>query len=460
VAVDYLLEPYRVGIDSVRVLGRLVNMQFVRGEAGRYYLHQVDRDYALSRVSQGEPEDRTTEPPPFTRYALRHRAAEYFKETRKPREAWKTLDDLAPQLAEFEVRIAGEEYDAAASVLLEIDFDYLLLWGHARLVAELHERLEGRLTDRELMPSSRIGLGTCYSSLGDYRRAIDHYEKSLAIAREIGDRQGEGTALGNLGTCYSSLGDYRRAIDHYEKSLAIAREIGDRQGEGYALGNLGNCYYSLGDYPRAIDHYQQSLAIAREIGDRQGEGYALTGLGDIYRDTGGLVRACEYFQEAGKIADATGNRQNQHEAHFGLALTHLYAGDLGAAREAIDRARQYDYPENTAAAWTTTGIIQLRQGGPVAASKAFACGLAEADGLLERCGQNFSALDIKGLALCGLALCEDEGHLPAAEGTFRAARKITQAKGVVARVLSQFDALALPDTDGILSPARKAAEGQ
>jgi hypothetical protein len=155
-----------------------------------------------------------------------------------------------------------------------------------------------------------------------------------------------------------------------------------------------------------------------------------------------------------------GNRQNQHEARFGLALARLYAGDLRAARETIDRARQYDYAVNTAAVWTATGIIRLRQGEPVAASKAFACGLAEADRLLERCGQNFSALDIKGLARCGLALCEDEGHLTAAEEAFRAARKITQAKGVAARVLSTFDALALADMDGILSPARKAAEGQ
>jgi hypothetical protein len=32
VAVDYLLQPYRIGIDSSKTLGRLVNMQFVRGE--------------------------------------------------------------------------------------------------------------------------------------------------------------------------------------------------------------------------------------------------------------------------------------------------------------------------------------------------------------------------------------------------------------------------------------------
>ena len=57
---------------------------------------------------EGQPDDREAEPPPITRYALRHRAAEYFRESRKPRESWKTLEDLAPQLAEFDLRLAGE----------------------------------------------------------------------------------------------------------------------------------------------------------------------------------------------------------------------------------------------------------------------------------------------------------------------------------------------------------------
>jgi hypothetical protein len=36
------------------------------------------------------------------------------------------------------------------------------------------------------------------------------------------------------------MGDYRQAIDLHTQSLAIAREIGDRQNEGIHLGNLGN----------------------------------------------------------------------------------------------------------------------------------------------------------------------------------------------------------------------------
>lgn len=505
VAVDYLLQPYRADIDSAPVLSRLVNMQFVRSEVGyfqvrRFHLHLTDRDYALSRISPGTSEDRAAQPPSFTLYALRYRAAEYFKETRKPREAWKALDDLAPQLAEFDVRIDGEEYDAAARVLLDIDFDYLMLRGHSRLTAQMHERLQGHLTDRELMARSLSSLGSCHYNLGEYLRAIDLFQQSLTIAREIGNSLRESVALCNLGSCcyslgdyhfaidnlqrsleiarkignshterialsslgncYYSLGDYHRAIDNLQQSLEIARGIKYRQGEGCTLGNLGNCYRSLGDYHRAIQYLQRYLEIAREIGYRYGECSSLANLGVTYTDLGELEKASEHFQQSHKTADKTGNRQNQNEALFGLALVRLYESNLAAARDAIDGARRSEYPENIAAAWATTGTIHLRQGESATAREAFASAVREADRLLALCEQNVAAQDTKGLALCGLALCKDGRHLAAAEAAFEAARQITKAKGVVTALLNQFDALALADAKGILAPVRKAAAGE
>jgi hypothetical protein len=159
-AVDYLLQPHAPGIDSRRVLSRLVNMQFARRDAERYHLHQVDRDYALSRLAEGDPGDRDAEVPLLTRFALRHRAAEWFKLSRKPREAWKTLGDLAAQLSEFELRCEGDDYDAAAAVLLGFDFDCLFLWGHYRLMSELHERLLGKITAPRLARNSASRLGS------------------------------------------------------------------------------------------------------------------------------------------------------------------------------------------------------------------------------------------------------------------------------------------------------------
>ena len=139
----------------------------------------MDRDYALSRIEEGDPGDRNAEVPPLTRFALRHRAAEWFKLSRKPREAWKTLGDLAAQLSEFELRCEGDDYDTAAAVLLEFDYDYLELWGHYRLMIELHERLQGKITDPSSRKAAQVTWATAYWRLGQIQRAISLYEQAL-----------------------------------------------------------------------------------------------------------------------------------------------------------------------------------------------------------------------------------------------------------------------------------------
>ena len=250
VAVDYLLQPYRAAIDAAPVLGRLVNMAFVRRDAGRYYLHQVDRDYALARIPAGEPADRDTDPPPFTQQALRHRGANYFEITRTPRETWKTLDDLAPQLAEFELRCQGGDYDTAATVLGGIDFDYLRVWGHYRILISLHERIHG--THHRPHPERRPPRPTWGSATSAWAitgRPSTCTPRRWPSSATSATARARAPMLGNLGLCYFSLGEYRRAIDLHTQALAIARDIGDRQGEGADLGNLGNCHYRLGRLP-------------------------------------------------------------------------------------------------------------------------------------------------------------------------------------------------------------------
>jgi len=132
-----------------------------------------------------------------------------------------------------------------------------------------------QLGNRQAEGAALGNLGRAYADLGETRKVIDHSEQCLAIAREIGDRRGEGNALNNLGNAYAHLGETRKAIDHHEQDLAIAREIGDRRGEGSTLGNLGIAYAHLGETRKAIDYFEQRLIIAREIGDRRGEGNAL-----------------------------------------------------------------------------------------------------------------------------------------------------------------------------------------
>ncbi|XP_044166226.1 tetratricopeptide repeat protein 28-like [Acropora millepora] len=76
--------------------------------------------------------------------------------------------------------------------------------------------------------------------MANYQKAITYHKQRLKIAKEIGDRAGQGRSYGNL---------------DQEKYLKIATEIGDRKGEGNAYHNIGNAYFSLEQFENAADTF-------------------------------------------------------------------------------------------------------------------------------------------------------------------------------------------------------------
>jgi tetratricopeptide (TPR) repeat protein len=496
VAVDYLLQPYHIGIDSSKTLGRLVNMRFVRGEAGRYYLHQVDRDYALSRVPQGEPADRKVEPAPWTRYALSHRAAEYFKETRKPRETWKTLDDLAPQLVEFDLRVISEDYAGAANVLLEIDYDYLSLWGHYRLLVDQYERLHGKLADPILQIDSLINLGDAYCRIGQFEKALACSNDALVLARAQNDKTLEADALFSLGFCYGDMGDHSKAIEFNLLALAGYRDLGDKSGEASARGNLAIRFSDLGRSAEAIEQYELAIASDKDIGNRMGEcvktnnlameyfvlgknaearrlaGDALqiahtigsrlievaatTLLADLMVRETRFEDAFKEYDKAIALADDTNAVQMQMSARCGLAWACLLAGDLPRARAVAEEATKYRYPNGYGAVLALGGLVALLQGDTAAAGKAFDMTICEADAQSAGTARDYYSAYARALALAGLTLCRDPTLARAATEAYRDARAISAAPGLIMDELQKLDALAVADPGGILREVRAA----
>ena len=107
------------------------------------------------------------------------------------------------------------------------------------------------------------------------------------------------------------------------------------------------------------------------------------------------------------------------------------------------------------------GVIALRQGDRASALEGFEGAVAASDILLGHSDENYGALDAKGLALCGLALCEGKMHyIDEVIHAYTEARSITRAAGIVGRVLKLFDELARADTYRLLEGVREAAGGK
>lgn len=97
--------------------------------------------------------------------------------------------------------------------------------------------------DRLAQANRLFQQGVQQNEVSQFRAALQSWQQALELYRDAAvkaafpqeSRQGEGSALGSLGNAYRNLGQYQQAIDFYEQSLVIFRELGDRLGEGNAL---------------------------------------------------------------------------------------------------------------------------------------------------------------------------------------------------------------------------------
>ena len=108
-------------------------------------------------------------------------------------------------------------------------------------------------------------MGTVYSGLGEYQKAIKYYEKGLEISSAIGDQSGIANNNANLGNAYSSLGEYQKAIKYYDKALEISSAFGDKSGIASDNSNLGCAYLHLKEYEDARGHLKEAIRLFDKI---------------------------------------------------------------------------------------------------------------------------------------------------------------------------------------------------
>jgi tetratricopeptide (TPR) repeat protein len=100
----------------------------------------------------------------------------------------------------------------------------------------------------------------------DYQAAQRDYEAALELSPDYAD------ALNNLGNVAESLGNYAEALEYHEQTLALFRDLGDRQGEANALGNLGLVTWRQGNYAAGDRVFRAGAGPLSRLGRPTGRG--------------------------------------------------------------------------------------------------------------------------------------------------------------------------------------------
>lgn len=156
-----------------------------------------------------------------------------------------------------------------------------------------------------------ITTGLLYEQLGEIQRSLDFYLSGLALAREVGSRQYQGSAINNLAVGYLTLGEYETSVSYLTQALTLQTESGNRRGQGVVFNNLGTAYLMLGALPRSEEFYRQALLVRREVKDERGEGFALNNLGQLFLQSGDQSQAREFLEQALTLRKRISDKQGE-----------------------------------------------------------------------------------------------------------------------------------------------------
>jgi DNA-binding NarL/FixJ family response regulator len=108
------------------------------------------------------------------------------------------------------------------------------------------------------------------SAYGQFERARELYQKSLALHRMYGTSQDTEAAdvLAHLGMADFFDGDPAQAKPLLEESLAVKRVLEEKWGMGFALFHLGCVAILLDQFDEAQAHIIEGLGVSADLNDR------------------------------------------------------------------------------------------------------------------------------------------------------------------------------------------------
>lgn len=190
------------------------------------------------------------------------------------------------------------------------------------------------------------GLGESFLMSGQPRLAIESFNTSLELARQMGDLSYVSenyqmigwSSLGSLGS-----GDYSHAEDVFARSLTISQPAHLEWHTVCSLVGMGLAQGSVGRYGQGIVSLQEGLKLAESLGVVRFICLALDSLGELYQDLNLLDKAQAAHAQ---VVDHMLKAESTYwlsRAQANLAIDRLRQGDLNVEdnlKTALDIAMQ------------------------------------------------------------------------------------------------------------------------
>lgn len=250
-------------------------------------------------------------------------------------QAGKTGEAAAAYRQILEKAIAAQ--DSAAQALAHDGLGMMLYfkaeYPAAKTESEQALALYRTLQDPASEAQANQTLGTIADRMGDLSSAREYYRKALQSFSAMGNLPKRAELLRNLAT--SGEPDPENLL---QESLEIARSIGDKTMEASALHSQADRLRAKGEFDLAQDKLSQAALLYQATGNLADLSRVLTSEGVIQRVHGHPEKALVFYQQALDLQRKTGDRFGQIQSTNAMAVAYGKMDDHARAAELYQQA--------------------------------------------------------------------------------------------------------------------------
>ena len=178
---------------------------------------------------------------------------------------------------------------------------------YTRALEEARKAADNRLVAQSLYNLSFAAIDEPKPSSEGYAAGLPLVEESLALFRELGDKQGIADCQWALSIArVAATNDIDGALAAGREALELYRELNNPFGTGWASYMLASLHVNLGQYDEVERYALEALETFESSGDRSGILLTLAGFAIVYNQTGRKEHFLRVAGAAERLGEETG----------------------------------------------------------------------------------------------------------------------------------------------------------
>ncbi len=213
---------------------------------------------------------------------------------------------IQSEIEHLTIQLAYQPQDSAKveTSLLLIEKLYTVKdYKKALLFIDQTERLSETLKYKRAIAEAKYFKALIYSTKNDYYNAIDSYNKSKRLFKELDDTLGYARVSNGIGLIEIKRGNYAEGLENALLAIQVFERMNLREELSLAYNSLAEAYYNTNQIDKALEFNFKALNVRTQLQDNAGIKNSTKNIALLYSERKEHRKAIEYFEKVLNLLD-------------------------------------------------------------------------------------------------------------------------------------------------------------